>query len=177
MIDAKLFADAMGQLGGAFGREIDQPVIRMYYAILSPRMDSPTFATAIEATLARETFWPPPAKILEHAGLDAEDHADAAFRQMSEIVRDNGGFLHFPHELYLQFDAPTRAAIKAVGGLREIAERSGPDKRPALLKRFVRAYNEAQQERAALPSSGPQKHTLQLVRRVARDMALPPGDR
>lgn len=177
MIDKQAFAEYMGQLGGAYGREIDAPVSRMYYAILSARLTTEQFIAAIAKTLAAETFWPAPAKILEHAGVGNEDEAELAFKAMSATVRDHGGYLRLPHEVFAQFDPAVRAAIKAVGGLREIAERSGPDKRPALLKRFVRAYNESRSGVTALPIGQSQERTLALVRSVAKDMALPPGDR
>lgn len=182
MIDKNVFAEGMGQLGGAFGREIDGPVSRMYFAVLSPKLTSEQFVAAVTKTIEAERFWPSPAVILEHAGQDAETQADAAFRMVHDALNQHSGFRYLPGEISRSWDAPTWAGLRAIGGLREISECT--DTRwAALVKKFCKAYIAALSPAPALPSGdnpAPRKRVGTggaALALVIKDMALPPGDR
>lgn len=180
MIDKNIFAEGMGQLGGAFGREIDEPVTRMYYAILSPVLTSEAFVAAVTNTVATERFWPSPAVILEKAGADIHAIAQRAFRVVVDGLNEHGGYRFLPASVSQSWDAATWAGIKAIGGLREITDCT--ERRwPGLVRDFCKAYTEALQPSKTLPHGQPQPQTKHLVARVVgsigRDAQLPPGDR
>lgn len=142
MIDKDEFAGGMAVLAGAFGREIDGPVQRMYYGILSAKLTTEEFRQAITTTMATETFWPSPAVILGKVPRLAEDRPALAFAHVNKILSQNGGFRFMTFQTFqTEFDAPTKHAIAAVGGLSAIT--NTPEERwPALAKRFATAYRE-----------------------------------
>lgn len=141
-IDKDTFAGGMAVLSGAFGREIDGPVQRMYYGILSPQMTTAEFEQAIKDTMASETFWPSPAVILSKVPRLREDHSALALEHVTRVTSAHGGYRFLPHDTYhAEFDAPTRAAISAVGGLAVICGTS-EERYPTLAKKFSAAYRE-----------------------------------
>lgn len=147
MIDKDQFAIGMGLLGGAFSRDIDAAVSRAYFLVLNPRMTTQQFFRAVELTLESETFWPAPAVLLAKVRTAPDDQAEQALRHVNATLGQHGGFQHTPFAVVDAFDALTKAAIKAVGGLREIAGTS-EDRYPRLVKRWVEAYNRARAELA-----------------------------
>lgn len=181
MIDKAVFAEGMGQLGGAFGREIDGPVSRTYYGILSAQLDTEQFTKAVLLTIASERFWPSPAVILEKAGRDGESMAQQAFRAVHDALNTHSGYRYLPAEISQSWDAATWAGIKAIGGLREICECT-ERKWDGMVKRFCEAYRETLNPGMAIEKpvvrkrvAGGGKPTALL--HIVKDMALPPGDR
>lgn len=176
MIDKEIFAQGMGQLGGAFGREIDGPVSKMYYGILSQRLTTEQFTAGIVTTIASERFWPSPAVILSHALGDPDVIAIRALTVVRDTLSKHGGVRYTPFEA-VQFDAPTWAAIKEVGGLEACTlERSE--------RRFVKAYLAAINPAPAITHVTPERiqpAARQMISAVAqsigRDHAIPKGDR
>lgn len=143
MIDKQIFLSGMTALSGAFGREIDGAVQRMYYGILGPKLTDAEFQQAVASVLETETFWPSPAVILNKIARHREDEGLLAFSHVNRITSEHGGFRYLPHTTYQrEFDAPTKAAIAAVGGLAMIANTT-EDRWPSLAKRFAAAYQEA----------------------------------
>lgn len=176
MISKAVFAEGMGQLGGAFGREIDEPVTRMYYAILSPAMSNEQFVAAVTETVSTERFWPSPAVLLEKAGKDSEAQAQIAFRVVADALNTHGGYRFLPTTISQSWDAPTWAGIKAIGGLREITECTERNW-PSLVRRFTKAYQDATKPKLALVRDTVQPQATALVASVSRDRQLPRGDR
>ena len=143
MIDKTEFLAGMTALSGAFGREIDGAVQRMYYGILNPKLTTDEFQRAVKETLETETFWPAPAVLLGKIERLREDLGLLAFQHVNRVTANYGGFRYLPHEVYQrEFDAPTRAAIASVGGLPKIAN-TPEDRWPALERRFTAAYQDA----------------------------------
>jgi hypothetical protein len=175
MIDKQIFLEGMGQLGGAFGRVIDGPVQRMYYALLSPKMTNEQFVAAVKETASTERFWPSPAVILEKAGADAETQAQLAWRTITDALNAHGGYRFLPATVSQAWDAPTWAGLKAIGGLREITECT--ERRwPGLVRDFCKAYQDALQPQKTFPRDGLQPQAAQLIRTttlalVGRDRA------
>jgi len=188
MIDKAIFAEGMGQLGGAFGREIDGPVSKMYYGILSKRLTTEQFAAAVTKTLDTETFWPSPAVILGKVISAPEKDAQHAFEKVNNTLKLHGGFRFLPNEIAKQWDQATWAGIKAVGGLMQITTCT-TERWDALQRRFRNAYLEALNPPPALPAGEkPDPRVKQLVASTAlamrtttpqggQDNALPRGDR
>lgn len=142
-IDKDTFLAGMMALSGAFGREIDGAVQRMYYGILSPKLTTDEFQQAVKDTLERETFWPAPAVILGKVARLKQGAGELAFAHVNRITGEHGGFRYLSYDTYKrEFDAPTRAAIQAVGGLAKIASTS-EEHWPGLTKRFAAAHQEA----------------------------------
>lgn len=150
MIDKDQFAGGIALLAGAYGREIDGPVQRMYYGILSPKLTTDEFQQAIKDTMATETFWPSPAVILSKVPRLREDRPALALEHVNRVLSSHGGHRFLPHSTFQrEFDAPTKAAIAAVGGLSAITscteERYG-----SLAKKFTAAFREYEANPPAL---------------------------
>jgi hypothetical protein len=143
MIDKDTFLAGMTALSGAFGREIDGAVQRMYYGILSPKITTDEFQQAIKDALESETFWPAPAVLLGKVARLKEDVGALAFAHVNKITGEHGGFRYLSWDTYQsEFDAPTKAAIASVGGLAKIANTT-EDQWPGLAKRFAAAHQTA----------------------------------
>jgi len=178
MISDAVFITGMGQLAGAFGREIDGPVSLMYHSLLSPHLTDEQFVDAVTRTIGSEKFWPPPALILEKAGVSPQQRSEGALRIVNDALFQHGGYRFLPAAISTAWDAPTWAAIRAVGGLKEITLCTEEDW-PKLQAKFRRAYEAAIAPKGkALPSGEKtQQQVVDLVRSVARDRSLPRGDR
>lgn len=152
MIDKDIFLAGMTALSGAYGREIDGAVQRLYFAILSPKLDTAEFQAAVTLTCETETFWPSPAVILGKVPRLAEDRPALALGHVAKILSQSGGHRFLTFDTYhREFDAPTKHAISAVGGLSAITncteERYG-----SLQKKFAAAYREYEANPPALPA-------------------------
>src|SRR5687768_16326736 len=75
MIDRAKFSAGIGLLGGCFGREIEVPVIRAYFAILNPRLTTAEFERAVTLCIPQEKFWPSPAVLLAKVEKDTDSAA------------------------------------------------------------------------------------------------------
>lgn len=169
MIDKHAFTAGMTALSAAFGREVDGATQRMYYGILSPKLTTAEYDAAILRACESETFWPSPAVILGKVPRLKEDAGYLAFEHVNKVTAEHGGYRFLPHETFLrEFDEPTRAAIRAVGGLGFIANTS-EDRWTALAKRFAAAYQSAQ---PALSSGEPVKQIPASTAAVAQVDAL-----
>jgi hypothetical protein len=174
MIDKEVFVQGMGQLGGAFGREIDGPVSKMYYGILSPKLSTEQWVEAVTKTMTAERFWPSPAVILSYAVGDPEMIAGRALAHVRGVIARHGGVPYLPASA-VEFDAPTWAGIKEIGGLAHCSTEKNE-------RRFVRAYLAALTPQPVLSASAerPQPETRRLVasvtRSIGRDRAVPKGD-
>lgn len=149
MIDRQRFAEGMGVLGGSFGRVVDDAVIHAYYVTLSPRLDTAQWERAVHAVLARETFWPSPAKLLELSGRGSDDEAGrAAFRALVDDLRQHGGHRFYPHERFAALPDAVRAGVKRIGGLQAISGMS-VEREAMVAKQFLEAYRDSAHELAA----------------------------
>lgn len=176
MLDKAIFAEGMGQLGGAFGREIDGAVSRMYYETLAPHLTTEQFVDTVKRVIGTETFWPSPAVLLEKAGVSPQQRSEGALRVVSDALFLHGGHKSIPLEVCQSWDAATWAGISAIGGLREITYCTD-ERWSGMQRRFQRAYEAALTPQTALPSDRPQSETKRLVRETGRALALPLGDR
>jgi hypothetical protein len=177
MIDKAVFAAGMGQLGGAFGREVDGAVSAMYYSVLSPHLSDEQFVDAVKQVCGTETFWPAPAVILETAGVSPQQRSEGALRAVNDALLEHGGYRFLPAAISQSWDAATWAAIKEIGGLKEITECTH-ERWPKLQARFRRAYEAAFALKPALPSGEkPDPRVKKLVAETGRALALPPRDR
>jgi hypothetical protein len=171
MIDKEKFIAGMAVLSGAFGREVDGPVQRAYYGVLNSQLTDEEFERAVSLTLATETFWPSPAVLLSKVKADDDTRGQVAFEHVNRVSGNAGGFRFLSHETYhREFDAPTRAAISAVGGLSEIGN-TPVERWPTLQRKFAKAYSESLVPKLAPPETD--GRVKQLVRSVlsGRDRA------
>lgn len=146
MIDRNRFATGMGILGGAFGRIVDDAVIHAYYVTLSPRLETPQWERAVTEVLARETFWPSPARLLELSGRGSDDEAGrAAFRALVDDVRSHGGYRFYPHDRFAALPENVKAGVKRIGGLAAISSMS-VEREASVGKQFLEAYRDAARE-------------------------------
>jgi hypothetical protein len=174
-IDHTAFAAGMGLLAGAFNRTVDAPISRVYFGILSQRLTTAEFERAITLVLSEETFWPSPAVILGKVVQDDSERALAAFEHVNRVVGAAGGHRFLSHDTYQrEFDAATRAAISAVGGIAEICN-TVIERWPALERRFVKAYSAALVP--SLPTLQDDPKVKQLVTQTARALSESPSHR
>ena len=176
MIDKTTLAAGLATLAGAFGREVDGPVVAAYYAVLSPQLSTEQFEHAVQRALREETFWPSPAVLLAKVQAPALEQGVAALRHVNATMGRFGGFQYLPYDVYArEFDAPTKAAIQAVGGLREIAN-VHEDRYPALQRKFAEAYQRALASPPALPAPDADPRVTRLVCDVVSGRDLAAGD-
>jgi hypothetical protein len=167
MIDKDAFIAGIAVLAGAFGREVDAPVQRAYYAVLSREMTTEEFEQAVTLTLSSETFWPSPAVLLGKVKADETSRGLLALEHVNRITDAHGGFRYLPYAVYqAEFDAPTKAAISACGGLSAIAT-TNENALNALRKKFAAAYATAQKPpQLSAPPTDPR--VRQLVRETTK---------
>lgn len=160
MIEKEQFITGMALLSGAFGREVDGPIQRAYYAVLSKQLTTAEFERAVSITLETETFWPSPAVLIGKVKQDTQARALSALEHVNRVTGQAGGYRFLPVETFhREFDAPTRVAIAAVGGLGAIGNVS-EDRYSTLQKKFVAAYSESLQPRIAAPETDKQVKRL-----------------
>lgn len=176
MISKEIFQQGMGTLGASYGREVGGGTAKVYFAALAPHLTDVQFIDAVNKAIVSERFWPSPAVLLEKAGADADALALRAWDAMRDTVQLHGGYRFLPVEVFGTFDAPTKAGIRAVGGLAEIAGTT-QERWPALVRRFCKAYQEALSPRPALASPPTDPRVKRLVAETGRVLALPPRDR
>lgn len=152
MIEKEAFLTGMAIIGGSFGREVDAGTQRAYYVVLNPKLTTEEFERAVDLTISSETFWPSPATLLSKVKADDETRALLAFEHVNRVLGNNGGFRYLTAETFhREFDAPTKAAISAAGGLGAITNTT-EDHWPSLRKRFAAAYVQSMQPRLAGPA-------------------------
>ncbi len=140
MIERGAYAEGMQLLIGAHGRgALPVALARAYYATLSPRLTTAEFRAAVDASLARDTWWPSPARLLELAQRSEQQLATEAFNRLRRDLEANGGYQWYPSARYAALDEPTRFAIRECGGLRALGQ-ADERQHPALVKQFVAAY-------------------------------------
>lgn len=168
MIDREAFAQGMGRLGGAFGREIDGPVAAFYFDILSPQLTTEEWAEAVTRAAAQETFWPSPAVLLAKVKLDPESQAAAALSNVRRVLNGYGQMRDVPLEA-VRFDAATWAGLKAIGGLKNARDEKYE-------KRFTKAYAEHFTPRPQIAAGGAmQSEARRLIDGTARKLTLVSG--
>jgi hypothetical protein len=169
MIDKDAFLAGMAVLAGSFGREVDAGVQRAYYVVLSPKLTTDEFERAVSLTISSESFWPSPATILGKVQADDSTRALLAFEHVNRVLGSNGGYRYLTAETYQrEFDAPTKAAISAVGGLGAITNTS-EERWPSLQKKFVGAFIVSTQPK--LTARTQDAKVRQLVRETASTLS------
>lgn len=165
MIDKDVFLAGMAVLAGSFGREVDAGVQRAYYMVLSPKLTTEEWERAVAGAISSETFWPSPAVLLSKVQADDSTRALMAFEHVTRVLGANGGYRYLTAETYhREFDAPTQAAITAVGGLSAIT--NTPEERwLSLQKKFAAAFVASTQPKLTPPVQDTK--VRQLVRETA----------
>lgn len=165
-IDKDSFLAGLAVLAGAFGREVDGAVQRAYYQVLGQKLTNDEWQRAVSITLETETFWPSPAVLLSKVKADDDARGALAFEHVNRITSSHGGFRFLTAETYQrEFDAATKAAISACGGLAGIANTS-EDRWPSLQRKFVAAYRDALTPKIAAPEVD--KRVKQLAGQTAK---------
>jgi hypothetical protein len=68
----KIFAECMAELGAAFGKNIDEVVMRVYWKILGEFTEE-QIRKGFDQVLRVEKFWPAPGVIREYAATAAKN--------------------------------------------------------------------------------------------------------
>ena len=96
---------------------------------------------------------------------DRDRAAIEAFAAVRRALNNYGGYRYLPTHAYAAFDARSKRAIAAAGGLRLISLSAGPAY-ARVKQRFIRAYGEAST-----------RHLQTLSSSCGPAFALPVGDR
>lgn len=176
MIDKTAFATGMGLLAGNFNKNVDPALSRIWYGLMSQRLSTEQFERAVQLSIAQDEFWPTAASLVAKVAPPSnEDRGFAALEHVNRVLQQYGGFRFLPHDVFHQeFDAPTRAAIAACGGLHDMANVS-VERYAALTKKFAAAYAKSIDGPIALPATGTDNRVSGLVRGVARNLSLMSG--
>ena len=176
MIDTEQFAQGMALLAGAYGRQVDGPVAKLYFDALSPQLDTEEWQRAVRIVVLHEEFWPSPAVIVRYAKGAPNERSRAALDLVVATLKRYGGFRFLPVNVAQDFSPATWAGISAVGGLAAISLCT-EDRWPTLAKRFREAFEDAVSPRAVpeLPDT-PDPRTKQLVADVAAGMTRPTAE-
>lgn len=176
MIDKNVFAAGLGVLANNFNKIVDPALSRVWYGVLSPKLDNAEFERAVKLSIEQDTFWPTAASLLAKvAPPPTESQGAEALKHVNRVLKDSGGHLFLSYEkFHAEFDAPTRAAISAVGGLAEITGCS-VERYASLTKRFAAAYTKALETPLALPATGTDSRVASLVKDTARSLTLVSG--
>ena len=133
MKNKKRFAEIIATLGTVFQREVEKPLVRIYWEVLSKYSDEQIEA-ACKAALSRCKFFPKPAEIEEliPSGVMSPPAAWGAVMEALEFGRESA-------------DPQVNEAVRRVGGWRYLREKTN-DELQWISKRFVEHYNDLQDQ-------------------------------
>jgi hypothetical protein len=173
MIEKEKFAVGMGLLAANFNKNVDPALSRIWYGMMSQRLTTEQFERAVQMSIAQDEFWPTAASLVAKvAPPSAEDRGHSALEHVNRVLSQHGGYRTLPHAVFhSEFDAPTRAAIAACGGLSEMANVS-IERYASFVKKFATAYAKSADAPIALPATGTDNRVTGLVRGVARNLTL-----
>ena len=149
MKNKKRFAEIIATLGAVFQREVEKPLVRIYWEVLSKYSDEQIEA-ACKAALSRCKFFPKPAEIEEliPSGVMSPPEAWGAVMEALEFGKESA-------------DPQVNEAVRRVGGWGYLKEKTN-DELQWISKRFVEHYNDLQDQNRlriaqALPAPNVQK--------------------
>jgi hypothetical protein len=175
MIDKQAFAAGLGLLAANFNKTVDPALSRVWYGTISARLTTAEFERAVTMSIAEDTFWPTAAQLIgKVAPPSAEQQGHEALEHVNHVTSSVGGFRFLSHETFWkEFDAPTRAAISACGGLYDMANCS-VEKYGAMQRKFAAAYAKALEPVKALPATGTDGRVAGLIKGTVQKLSLVP---
>ena len=138
MIDAdkRAFAESLAMLGIAFGYQVDQPLMRVYWALLQP-LPLVVFKTAAEAAALKLKWFPKPAELLELAGMgESQRKLDAV--EAWEMVRL--AMTLYDYTSSVDFGPLVNAVVRTMGGWQALCARDSLRELIWERKRFEELY-------------------------------------
>lgn len=181
MIERREFERGMSLLSATYRAPVDEPLARLYFGVLTAALTTEQFGAAVQRTVAAERYWPSPAVILQHAGIQPARLSE------SDRAGELAGAAVFTHLLQMRTYTPhgyrldwrrveaelgvaAVRALQAIGGPSRVAEITCRDE-PFARRDFARAYSTALAhptiERPALGQVVPGPAVGELVTRVA----------
>jgi hypothetical protein len=143
MLTKAVFIKSMATLHARFARPENQQVIALYYDTLKDLTDT-DFQRAARHIFDNDEFWPTPKRFIELANGNTREHAINEWHTLIEACAKNN--------LNPNLSPAGIAAMRAIGGWREIAYAEGETKQASLRRAFLEAYD-AQARRVALPNN------------------------
>ena len=142
MLSKNVFIKSMAILHARFNREHNQQVIALYYDALKG-LDDAGFQRAARHIFTNDEYWPTPKRFIELAtGNTKEDAINEWHILLESCAKNNMNPALSPVGI---------AAMRAIGGWREVAYAEGEHKQGQLKRAFLESY-QAQTARAQLPS-------------------------
>jgi len=142
MLDRDAFTTEIGQLAERFNRTVSNDMARRYYRALKS-MDTDAFMSAATLIYNSDTFWPPPNRFMEAAGLDAKTLAETAWQTALEEASSGTA------RPYSDYPPAHATALRAVGG-NTVIGRTNQDRLSFLKRDFIQAFR-AHHERSTNP--------------------------
>jgi hypothetical protein len=143
MLTKATFAKWMAALHGRFARDENEHVLALYYDTLK-QLTNDGFERAARHIFNNDQYWPTPKRFIELANGNTREHAINEWHTLIEACAKNN--------LNPALSPAGIAAMRAIGGWREIAYAEGETKQTNLRRAFLEAYD-AQTKRLALPDS------------------------
>jgi hypothetical protein len=155
------FASAMAALAIAFNRPLNAPLLEVFRKALDgvPIAD---LERAVSRAIAEETFWPPPARLRQLAGIaPAAAKSAIAWAAVRRAIREVGAYQS------VTFDDPTVVkTIEAMGGWVSLCRSDAEELSSFKAPQFQKLYSALEYDRTPAPPLLPGLHASQLGRDV-----------
>jgi len=134
MLDRTAFTREMTLLADRFNRAVSDSMAKRYYDDLK-HLATSDFLTAARVIYRNDTFWPPPNRFMEAAGLDAKTLAETAWQTALEEASSGTA------RPYSDYPPAHATALRAVGG-NTVIGRTNQDRLSFLKRDFVNAFKQ-----------------------------------
>ena len=137
MIDKDVFREYWKLLEARFNSEREQPVLAMYYDMLSEVMETGQFIQAARAVFYRNRFFPTPAELVAEIAQDIWPEVSAVIAKWSTLPTLRGDESTYRHmQGWNALTERARRAVQRAGGLGDLHHSTFDQQR----RRFLAAY-------------------------------------
>lgn len=147
MLNKNLFIREFAILEERFNRTSSRIIADRYYDTIK-HLTNEEYKRAADHIFANDEYWPTPKRFIELANGNTREHAINEWHTLIEACARNN--------LNPALSPAGIAAMRAIGGWREIAYAEGETKQASLRRAFLEAYD-AQTKRLALPDNDPRR--------------------
>lgn len=150
MLDKRVFLRELGMLAERFGRTISEPVMLRYFESLSRELTTPEFEHAARVIFDEDQFWPSPRRFVEAVHGSVKERGNEAWALALKCASAGAPLPELPAG---ENAVAVRAAVRAVGGLRQLGSTHEAGLR-SVRADFLDAYErELRAQRSAVPEA------------------------
>lgn len=153
MIDLEAFRKGMGFLGAAFNRAVTKELLDVFGGVLSAKLTTEQWESAVKRALEAEKFFPAPAVLLRYGLGEGSPKAQAITAYEQILAAFESGRKLGPRDVREGWGHAAMEAFVASGGARAFAW-CEPENEPFRRRDFAAAWVETveQDPRRALPA-------------------------